>query len=196
MVSMGGLAGQDMSSGRRVRKTLAQMTAEVIELNTEKGWRADTNTAGEYEALLHSEAAEMLEAFRDYRLRPMTREDGKPLDVASEMADILIRLLDTADILGLGLRVDRTLVDVPTSPIPAGVVTFGDQVSWLHKRICQLTPVTAGDAHPAEMILRTLVTLAGKYGYDMDAEYERKMAWNWTRPYQHGGRTISGDKVA
>jgi NTP pyrophosphatase (non-canonical NTP hydrolase) len=108
-------------------KTLNQMTAEIREVNVAKGWRTGNNTFGDYIALLHSELSEALEAYRDRRFEPYTAPNGKPDDVGSEMADLLIRLLDTCDVLGI----------------------------------------------------------------DLAAEYERKIAFNWTRPYQHGGRTLS-----
>lgn len=39
----------------------------------------------------------------------------------------------------------------------------------------------------ADVLIR-LVDYAGRFGVDLDAEYERKMAYNRTRPYRHGGK--------
>lgn len=79
-------------------KTIQDMMIEVATLNTVKGWRTQpTPTFGEYIALLHSEVSEALDA---YRLRGLAAYDNgdKPDDVGSELADVLIRLLDMADV--------------------------------------------------------------------------------------------------
>jgi NTP pyrophosphatase (non-canonical NTP hydrolase) len=84
----------------------------VRNLNEEKGWRDQARTLVEDLALLHSEVSEALEAWRtfgdvqphlDYQADQTGAARGKPVGVGSEMADVLIRLLDTCDRFGIDL---------------------------------------------------------------------------------------------
>lgn len=45
---------------------------------------------------------------------------------------------------------------------------------------------------PAELVdvLIRLLDTAARWNIDLWAEFQKKMAYNWTRPYQHGGRTL------
>lgn len=129
-------------------RTIPDYTTVIRENNIRKGFRPSeggpgSNTFGDYIALLHSEASEALEAYRDHRLADATEvctseggEGGcdihghvptKPEGVGSELADVFIRLLDMADVFGL----------------------------------------------------------------DLEREVDRKIAYNATRAYQHGGRTVA-----
>ncbi len=118
-------------------KTIAEITEESRQINIAHGFRPaeggpGANTFGDYIALLHSEASEALEAYRDHRLTDATSnfkfgEHTKPEGVGSELADVLIRLCDMCDV----------------------------------------------------------------YGIDLEFEVTRKLAYNRTRPFRHGGRTLS-----
>ena len=41
----------------------------------------------------------------------------------------------------------------------------------------------------ADVLIR-LLDMCSRYDIDLEFEYERKLAYNTTRPYRHGGRTL------
>lgn len=179
-------------------KTFATMNTEIRALNTEKGWRTGGNTASDYEALLQSEIAELTEAYRDRRLATYTVPDGpkagKPEDVGSEAADVLIRTLDMCDVFGVHIGLldhGLTLDHLTSGGLPDRLKTFGDHVNYLHKSAAKIDLEADAAAYAVGMFLCDLLAVCRNYGIDLEAEYERKMAFNWTRPYQHGGRTMS-----
>lgn len=190
-------------------KTLAQMTAEVVGNNTAKGWYEKKATFPEAMALLHSEVSEALEAWRRWGLEDQTPPPVlkihsetderrhfpcKPEGVGSEFADIFIRLLDDAWLFG---QID---LEAAASHGRFGINdSFPASMNSLHTLIAMASMASdfewdAEDterlAHEFGRILTYLRQLCECYGIDLQAEYEKKMAYNRTRPYRHGNKRI------
>ena len=69
----------------------------------EKGFYEVPPTVPERLCLIHSEVSEALEAFRDGDNDLRISESGKPEGIPSDLADVIIRVCDMAEYLGIDL---------------------------------------------------------------------------------------------
>ena len=193
-------------------KTIKEMTAEIDEYSADKGWRDPENpvTFGERIALLHSEVSEALEAWRAWGLADATNRDHgrlgghyedppKPEGVGAEFADVLIRLVDDAFIAGVDLEAAVELFGSGRFGLRE---KFGEQINTLHlltsmlymkwedSEFETLGPRSSVLGGAFARVYVYLTQLCELHGIDLEAEYERKMAYNRSRPYRHGGKPI------
>lgn len=190
---------------------LDAMQAEVLMVNTENGWFEEGRAFEEGIGLIHSEISEALEAYRDHGMEDMTRrlckvKSGdwhdpnphlcKPEGVGSEMADVLIRLLDEAYRQGITLRPGVTWCTLegsyPTLLAHLHLHTSKWMDKVLRSRAHSESPTAGGLAMEtgANMVLAHLQAICAKFEINLEHEYERKVAYNATRGHRHGGKRL------
>ncbi len=81
---------------------ITEMQKECLAIAVSKGWEANPPVP-EQVALICSEACEGLEYWRENSPMSFTRNDGKPEGIASEYADVIIRIGHYAEAMGIDL---------------------------------------------------------------------------------------------
>lgn len=166
---------------------------EVYDWAVSKGWEPDLCRSFDDEcALLHSEVSEALEAYRDAgfedRVDPL---GGKPWGVGSALADVLIRVLHYSVVRGLAVFEDY----VPPGSVLDRCVSFGAECTMMHKAISDAATCYNADygegAEGSLSLLYSLLLYSCKlHDFDLESEYRRKMEYNRTREYRHGGKAM------
>ena len=161
---------------------LTQLQAEVRQVNELNGWFDRERPFSADIALLHSEVSELFGGL----------ELNDAANVAEEFADILIRLLDTAERRKWNLEREREF----TSPDPMmGTLHLGQSparvAARLHRRISEMYEAyrNAEDVEAEACIfLRLLHRLAGQHNVDLFLAVTQKLHRNRERGYRHGGK--------
>ena len=188
---------------------LATLQKEAHAIAKDHGWWDEERSFGDLIALVHSELSEALEWYRTWggvRLgsnppESMTNNLGQPIGVASELADVVIRVADMAEWYGVVLSEIRVI----NWEMPQWVRSFGDWITALHSSVHMIMFVASAELYndPSAHIpggrdwgteLRDTIgrvyLMAAHYGIDLDAAIEAKMEYNRTREYRHGGKAL------
>lgn len=159
-------------------KTIAELQAEVAEVNRANGWHETERTFGDEAALLHSEVSEMFEAYRDHGTDDFsglqfTSEEGYGIRSA-EAARAIARFNDYRGVL-------------VTDSAPEAFSFTRDELMAL---AADGVSKPEGVGSEAADILIRLLDFVGRYEIDLLWEVERKLAFNRTRGHRHGGKRV------
>lgn len=183
---------------------LDQLIDDVEEVNRDNGWHDAERSPAASRVLLHSEVAEAFEAYRSHGFadvtvthlqievpsfagRPAVHVDGAPLEnpkpegIGSELADVVIRMLDTL------LRGSFWLPDYCKGPLPqvAGDDYAGDDIVDVLDRLHDLIA-----REDYDRVIPTVAWAAHLSGVVLADEVDRKLAHNRTRGHMHGGKRL------
>lgn len=196
---------------------IAKTQEQIDKVNIALGWRETTPTFAEAMELLISECSEVTDAWRKHGWMDMTMvapevpfraerpgspvftrpepRPPKPEGAGSEFADIAIRLLDDLQIFGLRLRGTQNRTWVPVRGAGTPVLEAMLNLTKLACRADDAWTVAAepdkvrAEGYLGELWLR-LLGYATTYGVNLDFEVTRKLTYNATRGWRHGGRRL------
>jgi len=155
-------------------KTITELVKEAYETAKEKGWHDVPATFGDRIALCHSELSEALEAYRDTH-----HGMANPFDPIYSREGRLTRFPyeyvvgeGNSDIKSVGMFTDITK---RYEIHPDDKVELNKPEGVIHEL--------------ADVVIR-IMDMCGLYGMDLEAAIDRKMEYNKTRPYRHGGKKL------
>ena len=174
---------------------LVELQKEAHAIAKDHGWWDEERTFGDLIALVHSELSEALEAYRVCGIVDCPHEHTEGAGVASELADVVIRVADMAEWYGVdGGVMDRQLANqrevIPDLPPH---FTFGERITALHNWVSNAGQFDYDQEQWSGylgIVVFDVERMAAHYGIDLDAAIEAKMEYNRTRSYRHGGKAL------
>jgi hypothetical protein len=174
---------------------------EVYKYCQYMGWYEEDVPFRAAMSLLHEEVSEAGHSWREWGLadgtsgsasKPGGSKLAKPEGVGSELADVLIRLLDDSRRYDLGLprRYARFREMFAFDPAEDKFLVHTDILHGLISKASDAWEdgIPGGPALALTRVLGYTDQMAEFYGQQLGAEYRRKLEYNYTRPHRHGGR--------
>ena len=186
---------------------LAELQREAHAIAKEHGWWDEERSFGDCIADAHQALSKALEAYREKHIwadwcQLQTYPNGRPRGVASELADVVIRVADMAEWYEVDVREESIEFadDLWLGSLSDQFVSFGDWIGGCHILLSDAllelwTPSQKTLPSPwvsLALLLRDVQRMAAHYGIDLDAAIEAKMEYNRTRTrtYRHGGKAL------
>lgn len=174
---------------------IAELQKTIYDINEEKGWHTPPLIVdGEIQvsevlaklALVHCELSEALHEEEAGRMRlwynDIEHDPPKPEGYVVEIADALIRVLDTCEVLGIKLD---DLVECRLAT-PSTLIGLHRDVSNAAEALRQDNMSEFKEAFEA-LWFRSF-RLCERYSLDLAAAIYTKIMYNKTRPFRHGGK--------
>lgn len=153
-------------------------------------------------ALIHSEISEALEDYRVDKMHTVHNTAGKPEGFYSELADVVIRIFDFV-VANSTYSISHRPSDILYSPlfcclsVEESAVIHHASMPYFLNMLHDCVSSASKDVHAGThdwgntALMEAVRFIMEKFhheGVDFWAEVERKMAYNKTRPYRHGGK--------
>ena len=175
---------------------LRDLQRDAHAIAKDHGWWDEERTFGDCIADVHEALSEARKAYRIGNIA------GHAFGVASELADVVIRVADMAEWLKVdlaqALEEDEDLGDEKQAylqeRLSGNLDSFGEWIAAIHEDV--------GDAgyhqrNRSDNLGSHLVSviwmvqeMAAHYGIDLDAAIVAKMEYNRGREYRHGGKAL------
>lgn len=191
-------------------QNLNSLRDEVFTINKGNGWHEQQRSFGELIALVHSEVSEALEDYRNgkavnkvwYEYKEEDGETsrvsgfirngvlGKPCGIPSELADVVIRILDICGLYEWDIEeVHRFKLD------SLGEYTFPVHLAALHKDLSatfddEQNVYSHGVESYLDNVIQRIEYICAQYDIDLESIIRQKLEYNKTRGYKHGGKVI------
>ena len=205
---------------------LKALQKEAHAIAKDHGWWDEPRTFGDLIALAHSELSEALEAYREWGLKSVISATApndrtyryfdinlsqakvpddwttKPDGVASELADVVIRVAGMAEWFKIDLaqarEEDEDLGDEKQAylqeRLSGNLDSFGEWIAAIHEDMADAGyhQRNRGDNLGSHLVsvIWMVQEMAAHYGIDLDAAIEAKMEYNKSRLYRHGGKEL------